>query len=401
MLIADIPDNENDRLWHLKQLNIIDTIEEQAYDDLTLLAAQICNTPIALISFLDENRQWFKSHHGLATRETPRDISLCSHAILNDDIFIVENTDQDDRFKDNPLVNSGPKFKFYAGAPLILEGNVRIGTICVLDTKTSKLNEAQKQALQALARQVVSLLMLRLKVKELKKLDDVKENFLSMVSHELRTPLTSLKGSLDIMSQLGDMPEKMSTMHDVASRNTNQLLVIVNDILDIASMEAGKFSVEMNRLNLTQLLKSAKQINQPYVDQCQCKLRFDIPSELDEVEVFGDQARLLQVLSNLITNSAKFSRKKDGLITLSLQAKGQRMRVSVIDNGQGIQDQFKEKIFNRLQQAETPKNQKPPGTGLGLQICKHIIKAHGGEIGFNSEPDKKTEFYFTLLLAGE
>jgi len=201
MLIADTPANEDERLRSLKELKILDTIEEQAYDDLTLLAAQICNTSMALISLIDEDRQWFKSSQGLDAKETPRDISFCSHAILDDDLFVVEDTYQDTRFKDNPLVTSGPELRFYAGAPLILEEGIRIGTLCVLDSQKCELSEAQKLSLEALARQVVSLLALRLKVKELEKLDHVKDEFISMVSHELRTPLTSLKGSLDIMKQ--------------------------------------------------------------------------------------------------------------------------------------------------------------------------------------------------------
>lgn len=399
MLIAEIPTNEKERLRHLEELNILDTIEEQAYDDLTLLAAQICNTPIALISLLDETRQWFKSHHGFDGTETPRDISLCSHAILKDDVFIVEDTDKDIRFKDNPLVNSGPEFKFYAGAPLILKQGIRIGTICVLDKKKCHLSEAQKSSLEALARQVVSLLTLRLKVKELKKLDHAKDEFLSMVSHELRTPLTSLKGSLDIMNHLGHVSnEKIKPMFDVAVRNTNQLLVIVNDILDLASMEAGSLKMDMNKLNIVTLLQNAIELNELYIQQCNCKLTLDIPENFEQRQVFGDQTRLLQVLSNLITNAAKYSPKKDGHIQITLQQIEQNIQISIIDNGQGIPVSSKDKVFTKFHQLETPQNQKPPGTGLGLNICKHIIEAHHGDIGFNSVQNKTTEFYFTLKL---
>jgi len=397
MLIADEPANEKERLRHLKELNILDSIEEQAYDDLTLLAAQICDVPIALITLLDEKRQWFKSHHGIDARETSRDISFCSHAILDDELFVVEDTDQDSRFKDNPLVNSGPEVKFYAGAPLLLKEGIRIGTICVVDIKKNHLSVEQKKALKALARQVVSLLQLRLQVKELKKIDHAKDEFLSMVSHELRTPLTSLKGSLNIMSHLKQTSqEEIEPLLDIAERNTEHLLTIVNDMLDLASMEAGNLKMQMEKLHLTTLLQSAIELNKLYIEQCNCKLDIDIPENTQELYVYGDKARLLQVLSNLISNAAKFSPKENGQIHIKLEKIKQNVQVSIIDNGQGIPENSKHQIFTKFHQLNTTGNQKLPGTGLGLNICKHIIEAHNGEIGFTSTPKEKTKFYFRL-----
>lgn len=397
MLFAEIPKNETARLQYLKKLDILDTLEEEAYDDLTLIASQICNTPIALISLMDEKRQWFKSHYGLNDRETPRDISLCSHAILSDDLFIVENTDLDERFCDNPLVTSGPKFKFYAGAPLIIEKGIRIGTLCVLDTKASSLTEAQKLALAALSRQVVALLNLRLSVKKLKKLDHVKDEFLSMVSHELRTPLTSLKGSLDIIEHFGN--KSMSTLLDVAKRNTNQLIVIVNDILDLASMQAGTLRMDMQKLNVVALLDSAIELNEIYTEKLDCKIMpLDVDDEQKQINVFADEGRLLQVLTNLISNAAKFGAINNPQIHISLRKDGERVHISVIDNGPGIQYEFSDQVFTKFQQIDSAKNQKLPGTGLGLAICKHIVKAHNGEIGFHSEPNVRTEFFVKLAI---
>lgn len=158
---AKIPEDEKLRLESLKELQILDTQAEKCFDDLTQLAAQICETPICLISLVDEDRQWFKSKHGLDANETPRDFAFCAHAILDDHIFEVENSDEDERFADNPLVTGEPRVKFYAGAPIKTSDNFNVGTLCVIDNSPKKLNDFQKNALETLANQVSVLMEYR------------------------------------------------------------------------------------------------------------------------------------------------------------------------------------------------------------------------------------------------
>lgn len=395
MKSADLPDNEEERLQKLKELGILDTLEDQAYDDLTQLAAQICGTPIALVSLIDENRQWFKSHHGLDASETPREYAFCSHAILDDQLFIIEDADHDERFHDNPLVTKEPFVKFYAGAPLILESNIHVGTLCVIDNHAHKLNEQQKESLEALARQVVTQLQLRLKLKEMEKLDHAKDEFISMVSHELRTPLTSLKGSLGIINHMATgLDEQTDTMLDIAVRNADQLLVIVNDILDLAKMEAGKLDMHFETLDAEALLQQALTLNESYIEQCGCHAILKMDDQISGVMIKGDKQRLLQVISNLLSNAAKFS-PQGGEITLCVEKSQGKVRISITDHGSGIPEEQQDLLFRKFRQLGKEKNQKLPGTGLGLNISKHIVEAHQGEISFTSSPGH-TEFYFTL-----
>lgn len=149
------------RLEALRQYNILDTPSEQAYDDFTLLASSICQVPIALISLVDAERQWFKSKIGLDVHQTARDIAFCGHIILSDRTLIIKDTSLDGRFYDNPLVTSAPHIRFYAGAPLITPAGYIIGSLCVIDRQPRDLSDAQKIALEALARQVVTQLELR------------------------------------------------------------------------------------------------------------------------------------------------------------------------------------------------------------------------------------------------
>src|SRR5215475_54446 len=162
-----VPKNEAQRIKVLWQYEILDTVPEEVFDDLTELAARICEAPIALITLVDENRQWFKSKVGVTINETSRDISFCGHAIEQSDLFIVPDATLDKRFAKNPLVTSDPKIRFYAGAPLITPDGHALGTLCVIDKVPRELRLEQQQALRVLARHVMTQLELRRHSKDL------------------------------------------------------------------------------------------------------------------------------------------------------------------------------------------------------------------------------------------
>ncbi len=151
-------------------------MEEQAYDDITSLAANICHVPISLVSLVDKDRQWFKSNFGLNAKETPRDLAFCAHAILNDEILYVPDASKDERFSDNPLVTGEPFVKFYAGVPLTVNNDYRIGTLCVIDHKAKTLNQNQLESLKALGRQVENLLELRFQLNRIENLENEKKS---------------------------------------------------------------------------------------------------------------------------------------------------------------------------------------------------------------------------------
>ena len=181
MIVPLTPYNEVERLKALKAYNIIDTIEEEDYDYITKLAAQILNTPIALISIITKDKQWFKSHYGRETRETPRNIAFCAHAINNpNSIFVVNDSRKDSRFSDNPLVENAPNVIFYAGVPLVNENGFAFGTLCTIDNKPRELNTSQIETLQILAKQVMNLLELRKKTKDVSTLNKELEKYTSL-----------------------------------------------------------------------------------------------------------------------------------------------------------------------------------------------------------------------------
>ena len=280
-----------------------------------------------------------------------------------------------------------------------MSDNHKVGTLCVIGNEARTITESQKDALTALARQVVSQLELRLKVKELELLDHAKDEFISTVSHELRTPLTGIYGSLSLLlNNMADLTDKkQKKLIAISYRNSKRLLDLVNDILDITKIESKKFGLLKEDINLVSLLKKSIELNEQYCKECDSDITLDHSEKNNDIKVCADEKRLLQVMSNLISNAAKFT-NKDDLIKVGLKVEDNHAIVEVTDHGPGIPDENKEAIFVKFKQLNENINNKLPGTGLGLYISKNIIELQQGTIGFESIPDEKTTFYFKLPI---
>ncbi|MEA5515656.1 ATP-binding protein [Nodularia sp. UHCC 0506] len=244
------PKNEPERLNALFKYNIIDTESEQAFDDLTALAAYICGTPIALVSLVDHNRQWFKSKVGLEVTETPRELAFCAYTICQpEDLLIVPNALQDERFAANPLVISDPHIRFYAGAPLITPDGFAIGSLCVIDRIPRELSLEQKQALAALSRQVISQLELRVNIAKLKQNISCRQQVektlrhtnlnLNKVANKLRQTQVQLI-LREKMSSLGQMvagiAHEINNPINFVHANIGHLKTNFQDIVDLLSL---------------------------------------------------------------------------------------------------------------------------------------------------------------------
>jgi PAS domain S-box-containing protein len=632
---ADLPINETLRLKALHDLAILDSPREQSFDDIAQVAMQLCKVPIAVVSLVDRDRQWFKSCLGLDATETPRDVAFCAHAILvPDDVLVVEDATKDNRFIDNALVTGPPHIRFYAGAPLVTSEGMALGTLCVIDYQSRTLTAEQITSLKALARQVVQLLRLRsahdviqhnekllgsllsnfpgaayrcennaewtmhylsdavkqltgypasdflvhgvrrlndithpddrefihneiqkalaareafdiqyriqradgqwrnvqeigrgvfnlrgdvefldgfiwdiqaridserekfitvaklsqlfemapigilqvsesaelidsnpefnrmmgytgtelrgmsflsltpeddweksrqaiaeLKatgrfgpiekhyrhksgdlipvevsgsiinidqssaqswwtlvkdIREQKRMERMKSEFISTVSHELRTPLTSISGALGLITSnvLGELPDKAKGMLDIAYKNSQRLSFLINDLLDMEKLLAGKMSFDCSTQAVLPLVQQALTENSSYADKYSVK--FVLKDKSGDAFIHVDSFRLQQVLNNFLSNAAKYS-PQFSAVDIDLTLQGDWVRISVRDHGPGIADEFKVRMFQKFSQADSSDSRQKGGTGLGLAISKELVERMGGRIGFESE----------------
>lgn len=509
---ADIPFNEEQRLKALYDLSILDSPREQSYEDMAQMAMMICNVPVAVVSLIDRDRQWFKTCLGLEATETPREVAFCAHAILTpDDILEVADATRDSRFVDNALVTGEPGIRFYAGAPLVTNDGLALGTLCVIDYVPRKLNEPQRHALSLLARQVVRLLELRENAKKVtdqaKKLSDLyvmspvaitlnrfsdgvfleanpalfqmlgytpeefsglsywdltpnkyredeqlqlqtlqqlgrygpyekhfvtkqgdwlpvllngvlitgsdgelqiwsiiqdiserkrseqlKNEFVSTISHELRTPLTSISAALRMVlgGMLGEVPEKIHDMLSVAAKNSQRLTLLINDLLDMEKLLAGQMAFDLQPHSVSQLLTQAAQENKSFADQYNVIFRLQFVDENICIKI--DNQRLQQVLSNFLSNAAKFSTEGSS-VDLGAELSDGKVRLMVRDYGQGIPVDFQKRLFQKFSQADASDARQRGGTGLGLAISKELVERMGGQIGFSSQEHQGSCFF--------
>lgn len=237
-------------------------------------------------------------------------------------------------------------------------------------------------------------------VTELKRTEKLKNEFVSVVSHELRTPLTSIRGSLGLLVSgiMGEFPEKAHKLLEMANNNCDRLLLLINDILDIEKIEAGKMDFQLKMHDLNHIIAESIVSNKMYAEKYSVSIEFVRPES--SISVHTDSSRLMQVLANLISNACKFS-PKDEKITVEMKQINSSVRVSVTDRGPGIPKEFQPRIFQKFSQADSSDTRGKGGTGLGLNISRTIMDKLGGTLDFFSEPNKSTTFYFDLPISQE
>jgi signal transduction histidine kinase len=413
MRIAPLPENEKERLRTLRSYAILDTLPEAGFDDLTRLASEICAAPVALVSLLDEHRQWFKSAvglEGMGMRETPRSVSFCAHAILQDDVFSVQDATQDDRFADNPFVAGDPLIRFYAGAPLRTTEGLNLGTLCVLDTVPRVLDAFQQRALRTLSAQVVAQLELRHGMVELAhreaeirdqhqalgRLQRQKDQLASMVVHDLKNPIAAILPNVRfVLAHARLSSDERDAVRDIES-SAEAMHGMLMDLLDISRSADGKLTPKWANLSLTALIEDVRQTAARRAREQGHKLTVSVALANDTLR--GDPALLRRVLENLIDNSFKYAGAAEGAITLEAKSAADGfVHLSVCDEGPGVPAPYREKIFEPYAQLDRDANAHARSSrGLGLSFCRLAIEAHGGTIWVEDNVPEGSAFRMRL-----
>lgn len=411
---AALPANETERLNALKDACILDTPAQAEYDDIASLASVICQTPIALVSLIDEQRQWFKAKVGLEALQTPRDIAFCAHAILQpEQPLVVEDATQDPRFSDNALVTDEPHIRFYAGIPLTNDNGISYGTLCVIDMKPRAIAEDQLHALRVLARSVVQLMELRkhrfsleklveaqtgeiIKAKEAaERANRLKSEYLSQVSHQLLTPLNQLRQfSLSLKEKAEtSSPEEMNHMLTHIHANSTRIARMVDELMDLTMLESGDAEVIMrlHRLDTT-LHEAVKEVALMAEDK---HLNIALSAN-DPIHLICDVGKIFKTCVHLLTHAMNHS-PDHSTITLAchLQPDTESAVITLSYSGENLPAH----IVAQLSQDSATTDMVEAMSdeqALRLAICQQMIEKHGGIMRYESTDTRSN--LFTLIL---
>ncbi len=500
------------------QLDSLTTDAE--FDHVAELVADLFEVPISAVTVLGTERQLFHGSCGLDQRTTARADAFCNATVKGTSVLVVEDALADPRFRDNPLVTGEPHIRFYAGAPLRIDEDVSVGSLCIIDRQPRTLNATEQRRLALLARTVSDLMELRLGsklahqrrlalteqtdllratidsvpqgiavfdrrlrlvlwnsklidmlglspafvtegltaadmvadvsrrfpvgtgepadiVRELmssltagatskrvleqadgralltcfasvpdgrfimtvddvtdrRRVERMKDEFISTVSHELRTPLTSIRGALAILSKKAEhaLDAPSSQLLQIANNNAERLTALINDILDVEKLGSGAMAINREPVDLTRLAEEVCEQNRPFALSHNKTLA--VRTATRPLVVLGDHGRLTQVVANLVSNACKFS-PPGSEVQVAVDDRGDQIELSVRDFGSGVPDAFASQIFNRFAQSDPAHRQASSrGTGLGLAISKSIIETHNGEIGYENPEGGGARFW--------
>ena len=397
MIAPEFPIDEAQRLDAVHSYHLLDTLPERDLDNITALTANICDVPISLVTLLDADRNFLKSHYGIPFNESPRDISFCGHAILEEkDIFIIEDARKDPRFKDNPLVTD-MNAVFYAGVRLINTDGYPLGTLCIFDTKPRVLSKSQKNALIAMAYQVVNLFEARKRnrallsvQKELRERNEELKNFAGVVSHDMKMPLANMIITSDMLrSKYGQHLDQQGKEYlDYIKQSSFTLSEYVTGLLEHYETDKTA-SLKSEPFDSQDLLEEIIELLNINVD---CEI--NLPEE--NIEMHANKVALEQIMLNLIGNSLKYNDKDKIKIDIECTEKDGFYHIKISDNGMGIAKDKLYNIFDLFVTTGTLDRNGKKGNGIGLSTVKKLVNRLNGEIEVSSTLGEGTTFMFTI-----
>ena len=389
------------RLKALQDYRVLDTPIEESFDNLVQLTSKIFRAPIALVSLVDQDRQWFKARIGLEPRETPRAVSFCDHAIRANTTLVVPDATRDERFMSNSLVTGSPGIRFYCGVPLRTVEGEGMGTLCVIDREPRTISPADIATLEALGRQVEIELEIRRRfglLEEALATQDgrqrSKELMASMLVHDIRSPLTSILMLASFIQAADEVSRKnlMDLLEEV-----QRVRRMLTDVLDLCIHDVGDLHLRRMRFSFPPL---AEKVAQRMVRMARSRNQaLELELEDAPLMVNADPELLERVLDNLLANAIHHGPSNEP-ITLAVHAIGNgSVRVEIRDRGNTIPPDRRGSIFQPFDHLQVASEPVHRGYGLGLAFCLLAIGAHGGEIGVSPNEGLGNCFHFEIPSA--
>jgi len=398
---APLPANEIDRLSALYSLDVLDSQPETDFDDIVALAASVCSAPMALVSLVDADRQWFMARVGTDLTEMPRELSFCAHAILGKDLLVVPDASQDVRFADNPVVSVAGGVRFYAGAPLITTEGYALGTLCVWDTEPRHPDMAQLQALRALARQVTSQLELRRyslalanTTARLQELERRKDDLAGLVGGKLRAPLRLVGQYLSELGRTGFHDHELAELVGRATAaHVREFTELIEDLNSMADAGVGNESLHMRQIDLTRLTQRAVEAIRPIAATKQIWILNHAGGPA--LPIVADPVRLEQVLMHLLFAAVKYTPAGGRVRVGTERESGPTVRLDDMDMPDGMRPD----LFPHLYYGAIANPSDLPGPDRGLAVAKRILDAHHATVALSDRPGDGTSLHVVFPFA--
>ncbi len=387
--------SEAARLAAVRRYAILDTPPDGAFDRVTRLAARFFGVPISIVSIVDNDRIWFKSHYGLDVDEIGREPGLCASAILQHEPWIVSDAEIDPRTLTNPLVCGALGLRFYAAVPLLTSDGYNLGTLNVIDTKPREVTAEEIATLEDLAAIVISELEVRLSARgEQQRLDRERAEFIVTAAHELRTPLAAVYGAAKLVARpdLGDDGSREKLLAVIAEES-ERLASVVGEILTGAQLEAGTIQIVGERLDSRSLVESAIAAARIHLP---ANLALELRAAPELPELVSDAGKVRQILGGLIDNAVKYSPAGGQIIVGAEPGQEGGVRLTVSDQGVGVPPAERERIFEKFARLHADGARGVGGTGLGLYIARGLARELGGWVSCAPGSDGGTTFVFEL-----
>lgn len=391
-----VPEEEA-RLAAVRRCDILDTPPEGAFDRVTELVARLFGVPIAIISIVDRDRIWFKSHHGTKVDQIERSPGPYTAGLLATDATMGIDATREQQALADALIPGRSGRGFYAAAPLTTPDGFTLGTLCAVDRQPHKLTDQEVATLHDLAAIVIDQLELRHAARsEEQRLEQVRADLTATVSHELKTPLAAVYGAALTLARTDDAidAETRRRLLTVIAEQGERLRSMFENVLSTAQLESGSFRIVSGDLHPAELARSAAEAARTHLPPT-LTIELNLNGPLPTAN--ADTTRVRQILDNLIDNAVKYS-PQGGRIELRVDADNDTLRFHVRDQGPGIPESERDRIFRRYYRLDPDLHAGITGTGLGLYVCQQLATHMGGRIELDTNKGRGSTFTLTLPL---